>query len=298
MERLVVSASADAPSAFRSVFRTVFVLAGLATAAVAGPAAAWDDLGHRVVADLAYARLTPEAKAQVDALVAGGSQEPSCPVASLADAAVFPDCVDGLRPYRDLRPLHFEARPFCPAEARGDPCKDGECVTEAVKRAAAQLRDPALPPAQRLYALEQLAHFVADLHQPLNMIDNRDDGGRDIRVALPGSADRRLNLHDFWNDNVVALAVGSEELGYRWLQPVALAGQRWDEGGIDAWGSETAALARDIYSRLPQPPECGRRTRDPETLDRGYVSAAVPIAREQLAKAGVRLAALLNAALR
>ena len=36
----------------------------------------------------------------------------------------------------------------------------------------------------------------------------------------------------------------------------------------------------------------------PEMLDRAYVSGAVPVAREQLAKAGVRLAAVLNDALR
>ena len=99
-------------------------------------------------------------------------------------------------------------------------------------------------------------------------------------------------------DTLVALAIGSEDLGARWLQPVAIAGQHWDEGGVDAWGAETTALARTLYSHLPEPPMCGRNPRNPEALDRGYVSAAVPVAREQLAKAAVRLASVLNATLR
>jgi len=69
-------------------------------------------------------------------------------------------------------------------------------------------------------------------------------------------------------------------------------------GDVDAWAAETQGVARQIYARLPEPPECGKRPRNPEVLDRGYVSAAVPQAREQLAKAGIRLATLLNATLR
>jgi hypothetical protein len=280
--------------------RAALALFALIGMAAAQPAAAWSELGHRVVADLAYARLTPETKARVDALIAQAEVlgEPSCPVASLADAGAFPDCVDGVRKYNELRRLHDEAQPFCPAQAKGDPCKDGQCVSAALKRALATLSDPAAPAALKLYALEQAVHFMADMHQPLDMIDNRDDRGREIRVILPGSSGKHLNLHDFWNDNIVALAVGSEDMGTRWLQPVAIAGQHWDEGGVDAWANETAALARSIYARLPEPPTCGRNPRNPETLDRGYVLATLPVAREQLAKAAVRLASVLNAALR
>lgn len=294
MEGLVVSLVSG------KVRRVALALSVVVATAWSAPAFAWSELGHRVVADLAYARLTPEAKVQVDTLIAGGALtgEPSCPVASLADAAAFPDCVEGIRKYNELRKLHEESQPLCPAQARGDPCKDGQCASAAVKKARAALADPMTTPEGKLYALENLAHFIADLHQPLDMIDNRDDRGRDVRIVLPGSSDKHLNLHDFWNDQIVAVAVGSEELGDRWLQPVARAGQRWDEGGVDAWAAETSALGRSIYAHLPEPPMCGRNPRNPEVLDRGYVAAATPVAREQLAKAAVRLASVLNATFR
>ncbi len=284
-----------------SLRRAAVALAGLALVAAATPAMAWGDLGHRVVADLAYERLTPAAKRQVDLLLrdAPVSGEPSCPVASFADAATYVDCVDGIRRYNDLRRLHFQAASLCETDRPVDPCKDGECAGEAVKRARIILGDPTQPVADRLMALEQIAHFVADLHQPTNMIDNRDDRGEDIRIVLPGASEKsRLNFHQFWNDIILAPALGGEEIGVRYLQPIARSGRGWDVGDVDAWAAETQGLARRIYARLPEPPECGRRPRNPEVLDRGYVLAAVPQAREQLAKAGIRLATLLNATLR
>lgn len=280
------------------------LLCALSPAALA---AAWSEPAHRTVAEIAYARLTPEARTAVDALIEEGrtpvagslAMEPSCPVTSLADAAVFMDCVDGIRRYNDFRRLHYDNAPLCGAVDKNGYCRNGECLSEAVKRAAAVLADPLALPADKLFALEQLAHFMGDLHQPHQMIDNRDDRGADIRVSLPGSADRRLNLHLVWDETLPALAVGSGELGARFLGPLAADNETtWGRGGIDQWALETQQLARSLYERLPEPPQCGRRPRDPPVLTRAYVLSGTTTVREQLAKAGVRLAAVLNATLR
>jgi hypothetical protein len=280
--------------------RALAALAFSASLAFAGQAAAWSEPAQRTIAELAYARLTPEAQARVDALIAQNpSPEPSCPIASLADAAVFPDCVDGIRRFNDLRRLHYEQRPLCGAADRNGYCKDGECVSEAVKRAAATLADPAALPADKLVALALLAHFIGDLHQPFEMVDNRDDRGQDIRVTLPGSTDRRLTLYGVWTETLPALAVGSGELGPRFLAPLAANNEAaWSRGSVDGWADETHALARALYERLPERPECGRRPRNPEPLDRAYVLSGTNTVKEQLAKAGVRLAAVLNTSLR
>lgn len=277
------------------------VLGALALWGTSQPAAAWSEPAHRTIADIAYARLTPEARARVGSLIAEAavSGEPSCPVRNFADAAAFPGCVDGIRRYNDLRRLHYEEAPLCGAPDKSGYCKEGRCVSEAVKRATAVLADPLAPPADKLFALEQLAHFIGDMHQPLQMIDNKDDRGDDIRVSLPGSSDKRLNLHDVWDETLPAVAVGSGELGARFIEPTAAANEAaWSRGGVDDWASETYQLARALYERLPERPECGKRPRNPEMLDRGYVLSGANTVREQLAKAGVRLAAILNATLR
>lgn len=267
------------------------------------PALAWGELGHRVVGDLAYEQLTPTAKAKVDGLLASAATlgEASCPVGSLSDAAAYLGCVDGIREFNGYRRLHYDAIPFCaPIPPKTDYCKNGLCATEALKRAIAVLRDPTAPTADRVLALEVASHLVGDLHQPLEMIDNRDDRGADIRVTLPGSNDRRLNLHDVWGETFVALAVGAPGIGLPYLRPLARAGARnWAQGDVDGWALESHRVAAQvIYARLPEPPACNRLPKAPETLDRAYVSAAVPLVREQLAKAGVRLALVLNDALR
>jgi len=281
--------------------RALAALAALICLAAAQPAAAWSEPGHRVIAEIAYARLTPEARAGVDDLIAQGglSGEPSCPVYTLADAAVFVACVDGIRQYNDLRRLHYEAAPLCGAVNKNDYCRNGQCASEAVKAAIGVLANPFLPVADRLFALQQLAHFLGDLHQPHNMIDNRDNRGESIRVSLPGSSDRGLNLYRVWDEVLPALAVGSGELGASFIEPLAENNDAvWRAGNIDDWALETQQLARSLYARLPEPPECGRRPRGTPALDRTYVAAGVATVREQLAKSGVRLAAVLNAVLR
>ena len=282
--------------------RFLAAAAALAAIALAGPAAAWGELGHRAVAELAAERLTPAAKTEIAGLIAAaGRTEPSCPVYSLGDAAAFMGCVSDLGKYGALERLHYDARPFCPPPKPVDYCRNGQCATEALKRAVAVLRDRQQPAPARLAALEQASHLMADLHEPTSMNDNRDDQGERLRVILPGASDKaRLSLRDFWENNLPALAVGSLESGLPYLRPVAAKGAAgWARGDIDAWALETHVLAAGkIYPGLPEVPACNRLPKTSEPLDRAYVSAAVPVAREQLAKAGVRLAVVLNDALR
>ena len=278
------------------------IVALLASLTLANPAAAWGELGHRAVAELAAERLTPAAKAEVASLIAAaGRTEPSCPVYSLGDAAAFLTCVSDIGKYDAFARLHYDARPFCPPPKPVDWCRNGQCATEALKRAIAALRDRAQPPAARLAALEQVSHLVADLHEPMNLIDNRDDQAERLRVVLPGASDKaRLSLRGFWEDNLPALAVGSLETGLPYLRPLTARGAAaWSRGDVDAWALETHTLAAQrLYPGLPEVPVCNRLPKQPEPFDRAYVSAAVPVAREQLAKAGVRLAVVLNDALR
>lgn len=280
----------------------LIAFAGVAMAFMtATSAAAWTEPAHRTIAEIAAARLTPEARAAVNALLSESriSGEPSCPVASLADAAAYVDCVDGIRRFNNLRKLHYEAVPLCGVPDKNSYCKDGQCVTEAIKRASVVLADPLAPRADKLFALEQLAHFIGDLHQPFQMVDNKDERGEDVRVALPGTSDRRMNLHRVWDENLPAMAVGSGELGAAFVAPLAEQNEAaWSRGGIDQWANETHQLGKALYARLPEPAVCGKRPRDTLLLDRAYVQSGTNTVREQIAKAGLRLAAVLNATFR
>lgn len=64
-------------------------------------------------------------------------------------------------------------------------------------------------------------------------------------------------------------------------------------GKVSDWAMELFGVARkDAYGLLPEP-----STRGVYVLDNRYVDAAVPDVRNQLSRAGVRLAVVLNRAL-
>ncbi len=68
-------------------------------------------------------------------------------------------------------------------------------------------------------------------------------------------------------------------------------------GDLDDWLAETHQVAvAYVYAKLAQPPACGQPAPD-QTISKAYLDGADPIVREQLARAAVRLARVLNEAL-
>ena len=78
---------------------------------------------------------------------------------------------------------------------------------------------------------------------------------------------------------------------------VTLHARQWASGNVDTWLAESHALAISyVYPKLAQPPMCGQPT-TAQAISRAYLDGAAPIVRQQLSKAAVRLAKVLNAAL-
>lgn len=276
------------------------IIAALLLVLPATRAAAWGSEGHRIVAALAYDRLTPRARETVDTLIAHSAEQgtPSCPVATLMDAATWPDCVRPLHQRFDyLAAMHYEDVPLCETPPKVRYCPDGKCITEETKRAISILKDAARSPADRLQALEEIAHFVGDMHQPLHAMDNGDRGGNLVQVTVQG---RATNLHHVWDVEVLENAVGTSEAAAETvLRPLIAANARqWSGGRIDDWLAESHGLARTyVYPSLVQPPMCGQPA-PPQAITPAYLDGAAPIVRQQLAKAAIRLAKVLNQTLK
>lgn len=278
--------------------------ASLTLSLLSTPALAWGGRGHRLIGELAYARLTPEAKAMVDRLIALSPQQEGaslCPVASLADASTWADCVRGneIASYAYMSELHYVNRSVHAPAPTGSFCSAGNCVTEAVRRAELVLADRGAPELVRLLALEQLAHFLEDMHQPLHVGDNGDRGGNDVAV-LPLGDGRAHNLHSLWDGDLVVAAVGAngERIGLV-RDLMAARGAQWQEQTIEQWALEGWSISRDQgYAMLPVPPGPGQSPADGGQISSAYVENAAPIIREQLAKAAVRLAESINRAAR
>jgi hypothetical protein len=165
-------------------------------------------------------------------------------------------------------------------------CPQAACVVAQIENDLRILSNRKLADGARAQALRFLIHFVADVHQPLHAEDNNDKGGNHVRVSI---GRERSNLHRIWDADVVeALGRDSSSAADAALRAISPAQrQAWASGTPARWANEAHAIARDqIY-----PPLMGRQD---VRLPRDYVWREAGLAQMQLARAGVRLAWLLN----
>ena len=222
-----------------------------------------------------------------------------CPVRTLDDSARLAECLHGQKA-DFMHDVSYEPIPLCGPTPKARWCPDGRCASEAMKRDIAELKDPATPRLEKVRALEAVAYIMAELHQPLHDADNGDRSGDRVRVILPGALKTRASLYSIWDNDLVAQAIGgTAETGLPYVRALAEAhGDAWAKGDIDDWVVEAHDVAlHTVYGKLPSPPACAKLPDKPEGLGPDYFAVAIPAVREQLAKAGVRLAAVLNASL-
>ena len=180
----------------------------------------------------------------------------------------------------------------------------------------AVLGNKSAAPADRLEALKWVVHFVGDIHQPLHAEDNKDRGGNDVAVTFFHISSKE-NLHHVWDSNVLekGLNLPTKTNGPGEIEEIRSAAAKlndaiapeqakaWapaglvqnDEAIVVTWANESHKLAHDVaYADLPVPPSKAER----ETLGADYEAAAWPVVKGQLERGGVRLAELLNEALK
>ena len=267
-------------------------LAALGLAA-APPAHAWGAEGHRIVGLVAEQLLDARSRGALRAIA--GEE-------SLAELGLWMDRErDRLRTeWPGSERWHYDNRPVCAPALPPEPyCEDGHCAARAFDRALERLGDRAAARAERLDALRIVVHVLADLHQPLHAADDGDRGGNDVRVRV-GPRGRPKPLHAAWDADFVKRAVrGESETAFaeRLVGEHRATLARLAAGDRASWEAESYELARSyVYGRLPGF-ACGRRIEGVVDLPRAYSDGAAEIVEERLARAGIRLAATLRAAL-
>jgi hypothetical protein len=271
------------------------------------PLSAWWETGHQVVARLAAAHLTAAARGRVARLL-DVADTPEAVADALANASIWADETrketrTGSWHYIDLTlqdtPSDIPLR-----------CKDRDCAPARIRLFAAQLRSRnAEYRWSNLDALRYLVHFVGDIHQPLHAISDADLGGNCERLDPPvGEA---KNLHALWDGELVNELSRSEtglasELERQVQQLDNERRRALASGSIDDWTWESHELAiTDVYRKLPiptEPVEFPASCNDAPLaiadlrlrISAPYLDAMKPVVRDQLMKAGLRLAKLLN----
>ena len=288
------------------------------------PAWCWGRAGHRIVAMIAEQRLSPEARARVAALLFNGKY-------TMADVSACPDALraaekGNLKPEEeycvqvagsvptDSGPWHYIDIPIPTAEGTSLAafCPNGNCVVDKLNAFTDTLRDSA-DEGERRAALMYIVHFVGDINQPLHCVERECDQGGNLEhvnfyLRNEERADHRL--HAVWDSDLVDKAMADSkirddrryatELLRSLKQRVAetWAGEPFDQVAWDGY----RLAERHVYRGIPVQKFCGI-TDKPEhprvtDLSYSYEKDGARIVREQLLKAGVRLAALIESSLK
>ena len=197
---------------------------------------------------------------------------------------------------------HFENIPVCGDLPSSTVCRYGNCASARLAQQLRLVADTGKPRRVRNEALKWVVHLAGDIHQPLHAADNRDRGGNAIEVEFFGMREGRwgkLNLHIVWDEQLVErwIAERGGEAAIVAVPIAALDRRAWEAGGIEKWMAESNTLARTTaYGKIPEF-RCGSRIAQPVAIGQDYYAAAAPVIEQQIRKAGVRLAKLLNGAL-
>jgi len=204
-------------------------------------------------------------------------------------------------------------------------------VTHAIEEQRAILKDKGADPVKRAEAMRYLIHFVGDMHQPLHAITNADNGGNCVPVKYfrhepllnalhPDREDYSPNLHQIWDTEIVErdMEIASplryaDELDEKFH----LESSAWEAAGIhvDNWAWESHERAESsVYDAFPEkiaiepdmkPKSCAddnhiskRMLEKHLAVGETYQSNAAKAVESSLAEAGVRLAMILNDAVK
>jgi hypothetical protein len=273
----------------RMKWLVVVVLTIVASVAgVAQDAWAWGDEGHKVVCEIAFRLVQPSTRAEIKKLISTDER-----FTSFSDSCTWPDhprqraSEHFLNLPRDSDGLHSES---CPGASA--------CVVTAIKKDFEVLSSNNANQAEKLASLKFLGHWVGDIHQPLHVSFEDDRGGNGILVAGECGAS---NLHSAWDTCLVVKAVGVDVAAaatdlMKSVTPAKI--EEWTHTDPKDWANESFAIAEQAQTQycVRQGASCDHPSGKVQ-IDAAYVVTNAPIIREQLQKAGVRLAHMLDAAL-
>ena len=238
-------------------------------------ALAWGEDGHHIVCEIAWQNLESEAKEEIREMLEGDDDPTFAVACSWADRVLRT---------RDpsFNPYHFVNAPERSASIQT--CA-GKCVISGIERFEKVLRDPSSSSKDRLEAVKLVGHFVGDIHQPLHASYSSDKGGNSVAVTFLG---KRSNLHKVWDSLIIEQAnLGWSEYATGLAEKIhPIDRTLWSGGTPLDWANESYQVVEDlVYDDVP-------------SLGSSYYQRARGVVENRLQAGGLRLAELLNEALR
>ncbi|MFB6455801.1 S1/P1 nuclease [Chitinophaga sp. Hz27] len=239
---------------------------------------AWGPNGHRIVAEIAFNHLTPKARKAVIEIL--GRQ-------SMAMVANWPDFIksDTTHKYDHTNTWHYLDFPGGIDRAEFDKelvAATGENLYTETQAMIKQLKNRTLSKEEHVFAMTFLIHMMGDMHQPLHVGHDEDQGGNKITLLWFNNPS---NLHRVWDEQLIDF----QQLSYtEYTKALDIATtaeiKSYQSGSIADWMFESHVLADKVYGY----------TKPDSKLSYRYNYVFINDLNTQLLKGGLRLAAVLN----
>jgi hypothetical protein len=237
---------------------------------------AWGAEGHRVAGQIAYSYLTPKARKAMQEILG---------YESVALASTWADFIKSDPAYSYLSPWHYidfdkvytypEMQEYLKHDTNAD-------AYTKLNFLISELKKKDLSKENKLLYLHMLIHIVEDVHQPMHAAHTDDKGGNDFKVNWFNNP---TNLHSVWDSQLIEF----QQLSYTEYAAAinhTTTDQRaeWQKAPISQWLFESNQIAEKLYTEI----------KPGDTLNYRYNFTHIDIVNQQLLKAGVRLAGVLN----
>ena len=232
----------------------------------------WGKTGHRIIGEIAERHLTRKARKALQQIM--GHE-------SLAMSSNYMDFIKSDTSYNHMSPWHYVNIPAGGSYDTMTPSEQGD-VVQTIERLLTELKTKQFTDEDELFAIRCLVHLVGDVHQPLHVGRADDRGGNDVRITWFGQAS---NLHRVWDTDMIAYMNLSyteyaNHLDHASKQEIKV----WQSHTVRDWAHESQQACNRIYQMMPERTSWRYR----------YVYDHIATLEQQLLKAGIRLAGVLN----
>lgn len=231
---------------------------------------AWGPTGHRVTGFVAAEFLNKKASKRIEALL---GQE------SLAMASTWMDDIRSDSTYDYASDFHWVTFETGQTYEQMKKNPKGDIIM-TIERLITELKSHKLDRQTEIKDLKFLVHLVGDIHQPLHVGCCDDEGGNKVKVKWFGG---NSNLHRVWDSDIIdGTKLSYTELGQSLGRPDDATVKKYQSGTVRDWAKESLMYRERVYNI------------GDGNLGYQYSYKNLPLVRERLLAAGIRLAGVLN----
>jgi len=231
----------------------------------------WGQIGHYVTGEVADAYLDEEVREKVHEILEGRS---------MALSSVWMDDIRSDSEYDYTQTWHWTTIPDGKKYEKAEQEEGGDIIW-ALETLIDELKEGGLTEKEEKDKLRMVMHMIGDIHQPLHVGTGDDRGGNQVRLQWMGDDS---NLHRVWDSDVInSLQMSYSEIAWEIDVVSDEEVQEWQNSTVRDWAYESMSMRDTVYD-LPDDMRIGYEYR--------YVNRDSIF--EQLLKAGVRMAGVLN----